>query len=397
MLSSSFLSNESKLYALESGGDAYLIQPADPVVLVATVKSLARLHKAESQAQFAAKQWQATFDSLNEGVAILDSSGVIQRCNRAMTLLLNRSYGEIENRTFAELAQNCFGHKGILPCERVPLEVQSGNRFFRVSVDPIVSNGEATGGVVIVAETTQQKLAEQALLANERLAATGRMAHTIAHEINNPLEAITNLVYLLQGSLNKPEVARRYLDTTADELARVSRICRQILSFNRESSLPVEIRICDLIDDVLALNNRELVEKGLQLRRDWDRSLTIQGFPAQLRQVFSNIVRNAVEASFPGGEIRIKISPSRLGGNFAEPAVRVTVADHGAGIAAENRARVFDAFFTTKDLKGSGVGLWLSASIVQQHGGRLRVRSCTHPSSSGTSLSAVLPCRRNRK
>jgi two-component system NtrC family sensor kinase len=247
------------------------------------------------------------------------------------------------------------------------------------------------------AASTKQKLAEQALLANERLAATGRMAHTIAHEINNPLEAITNLVYLLQGSLDTPEVARRYLDTTADELARVSRICRQILSFNRESSSPVEIRICDLIDDVLALNNRELLEKGLQLRRDWNRSLTIQGFPAQLRQVFSNIVRNAVEASFPGGEIRIKISASRLGRNVADPAVRVTVADHGAGIAAENRTRVFDAFFTTKDLKGSGVGLWLSASIVHQHGGRLRVRSCTQPARSGTCLSAVLPCQRNRK
>lgn len=394
MLSSAFLSNESKLYALESGGDAYLIQPADPVVLVATVRSLARLHKAESQAQLAAKEWQATFDSLNEGVAILDSSGVIQRCNRAMTLLLNRSYGDIENCTFADLVQNCFGQKGILPRESVPLEVQSANRFFRVSLDPIMSHGIATGGVVIVAETTKQKLAEQALLANERLAATGRMAHTIAHEINNPLEAITNLVYLLQGSLDTPEVARRYLDTTAEELSRVSRICRQILSFNRESSSPVEIRICDLIDDVLALNNRELVEKGLQLKRDWNRSLTIQGFPAQLRQVFSNIVRNAAEASVAGGEIRIKISPGRLGRNFAESAVRVTVADQGAGIAAENRARVFDAFFTTKDLKGSGVGLWLSASIVQQHGGRLRVRSCTDPSRSGTCFSVVLPCRR---
>ena len=97
-LSAAFLSNESKLYALESGADAYLIQPADPVVLVATVKSLVRLHRAESQAQLAAKQWQATFDALDEGVAILDSSSVVQRCNRAMTKLLDRSYGEIEGR-----------------------------------------------------------------------------------------------------------------------------------------------------------------------------------------------------------------------------------------------------------------------------------------------------------
>ena len=95
-LSAAFLSNESKLYALESGADAYLIQPADPVVLVATVKSLVRLHRAESQSQLAAKQWQATFDALDEGVAILDSSNVVQRCNRAMTKLLDRSYSEIE-------------------------------------------------------------------------------------------------------------------------------------------------------------------------------------------------------------------------------------------------------------------------------------------------------------
>jgi len=95
-LSAAFLSNESKLYALESGADAYLIQPADPVVLVATVKSLVRLHHAESQAQLAAKQWQATFDALNEGAAILDSSGVVRRCNRAMTTILERSYGRLK-------------------------------------------------------------------------------------------------------------------------------------------------------------------------------------------------------------------------------------------------------------------------------------------------------------
>lgn len=276
------------------------------------------------------------------------------------------------------------------------MEVQAGNRFFRLSVDPIVSDDESTGSIFIIAETTQQKLAEQALLVSERLAATGRMAHTIAHEINNPLEAITNLFYLVQHSIDRPSVARTYIDSAANELARVSRITRQILSFNRESSSPVEIRIGELIDDVLALNNRAIVDKGLRIRKDWHESLLLEGFPAQLRQVFSNIIRNAVEASFPGGEIRIKTSASRLGGKLEEPAVRVTVADHGVGIAPENLARIFDAFFTTKELKGSGVGLWLSSSIVQEHGGHIRARSCTRFSSSGTCLSVVLPCRSTR-
>ena len=118
------------------------------------------------------------------------------------------------------------------------MEVQSGNRFFRLSEDPIVSHGESTGCIFIIAETTQQKLAEQALLVSERLAATGRMAHTIAHEINNPLEAITNLVYPVAASLDKPVVAEQYLNAATNELTRVSRIARQILSFNRESACP---------------------------------------------------------------------------------------------------------------------------------------------------------------
>jgi len=393
LLSSAFLSNESKLYALESGADAYLIQPADPVVLVATVKSLARLNHAESQAQLAAKQWQSTFDALSEGVAIIDQAGVVQRCNRAMTELLGKSYGEIEQRAFAEIIQHSLGHALDLTGEGLPPEIQSENRFFRLSVDPIISQGVSTGSIVIVAETTKQKLAEQALLVSERLAATGRMAHTIAHEINNPLEAITNLVYLLQGSLDKPEVARRYLESTASELARVSRIARQILAFNRESSSPVEISIGELVEDVLALNNRAVVDKNLQIKKKWDASLMIEGFPAQLRQVFSNLVRNAIEASFPNGEIRINISPTSLGHDLSKRAVRVTIADQGIGIPPENMKRIFDAFFTTKELKGSGVGLWLSSSIVQEHGGYIRARSCTRQPESGTYLSVVLPCR----
>jgi two-component system, NtrC family, sensor kinase len=392
MLSSAFLDNESKLYALESGGDGYLIQPADPVVLVATVRSLARLHWAESRAYVAAKQWQATFDSLNEGVAILDADGKVQRCNRAMTQLLDKTYVEIEKRSFASLAGEHFGLDSIPPRETGSLEVQAGNRFFRLGFNPIGSDHGQSGCVAIVTETTKQKLAEQALLVSERQAATGRMAHIIAHEINNPLEAVTNLVYLLQNTLDQPEVARRYLNSTTEELARVSRISRQILSFNRESSSPVKTRIGELVEDVLAWNNRTLVDRNLVLKKDWNDALAIQGYPAQLRQVFSNIVRNAMEASFPGGEIRIKVSATRMG-RQSEPAVRISIADHGIGIAPENMKRVFDAFFTTKELKGSGVGLWLSASIVQQHGGYLQVRSCTAQGHSGTCLSVVLPCQ----
>ncbi len=390
-LSSAFLSNESKLYALESGADAYLIQPADPVVLVATVKSLVRLHQAESKAQFAAKQWQATFDALSEGVALVDSSGTIIRCNRAMTELTGRTFGEIENSNLKDLVQGCFGGSTEFQLDSPPIEVRSRNRFFRLSVDPIHLHADTSDGIFVVAETTKQKLAEQALLVSERLVATGRMANTIAHEINNPLEAITNLIYLLQNSNLNNEVARQLIDTAANELARVSRISRQILSFNRESSSKVRIPICEIIEDVIALNKRAIEDKDLVIDRDWVGVWIIQGFPAQLRQVFSNLLRNAVEASYNGGKIRIRISASRLGFRREQPAVRITIMDQGIGIPQENTKRVFDAFFTTKELKGSGIGLWLSSSIIHEHGGHIQVRSTTKTPNSGTCMSVVLP------
>lgn len=391
-LSSAFLSNESKLFALESGADAYLIQPADPVVLVATVRSLIRLHSAESKARLAAQQWQATFDALSEGVAIVDANGVVQRCNRAMTSLLGKTYGDIENSSLSDLLHQCFGLKTEIPKDAGLIELKSGSRFFRLSLDPIAPNSDVLeGSIFIVGETTKQKLAEEALLISERLAATGRISHTIAHEINNPLEALTNLLYLMKGALDKPEIAGEFLDTATNELGRVSRITKQILSFNRESSKPAEIQTREIIEDVLALNNRALVEKRLRIRTEWNAKLPIQGFPAQLRQVFSNLIRNAIEASLPDREIRIRTSDSRFWHRHGAQAVRVTIADHGVGIERENIGRIFDAFFTTKNLKGSGIGLWLSSTIVQEHGGTLRVRSTAQPSCSGTCLSVLLP------
>lgn len=389
-LSAAFHNTESKLYALGSGADAYLIQPVDPLVLVATVKSLVRLHEAELQAQNAARQWQSTFDSLSEGVAIVDVSGIVLRCNRSMSALLGHSYGEIEGRSLEELLSTCFGaSRTALNIEST--EVQLGTRFFRLRVKPTLTRETPSGCILIVEETTERKRAEQALLISEKLAATGRMAHTIAHEINNPLEAITNLVYLLREELDYPETAREYLLTLEQELERVSRISKQILSFNRESAAPVAAYISDLIEDVLALNKRAIIEKELRIKKEWSSGALIQVFPAQMRQVFSNLVRNAIEASAPGGEVRIKIANCTLWKQPCERAVRISIADHGVGIPPENIRKIFDAFFTTKALKGSGVGLWLSSTIVAEHGGWLRARSTTRLPNSGTCMSLVLP------
>jgi two-component system NtrC family sensor kinase len=390
-LSTAFLDNESRVYALESGADAYLTQPVEPNVLIATVKSLVRLHDAESKAKLSAKQWQATFDALSEGVAVVNNDGIIQRCNRAMTELLSRSYVEIEGQQLTELLQDCLGLKmqdhTALPAQEVPW----GSQHFRIKSEPVLLGDVPTGIIFILADVTHQKLAERAALFNERLAATGRMANTIAHEINNPLEAITNLLYLLRNTSIGSESAMEYLRSAEAEVERVSRIARQILSFHRESASPVEVNLADLMQDVLALNNRAIVEKNLRVITKWNSDSVIHGFPAQLRQVFSNLVRNAIEASGNEMPMTIKISGCKLWNPLIERGARITISDRGIGIPSENLRRVFDAFFTTKELKGTGVGLWLSSTIVQEHRGRIQVRSNTHPEKSGTCISVLLP------
>jgi two-component system, NtrC family, sensor kinase len=393
-LSAAFVDNESRVYALESGADAYLTQPVEPNVLVATVRSLVKTHEAESLAKLRSKQWQSTFDALSEGVAVLDESGKILRCNRAMSELLELAYTEIEGRLLGELLNGSLASLLVADDQLKVQELSYGSRYFRARIERVFLDDEPTGSILVLADLTRSRLAEHAALMNERLAATGRMAHTIAHEINNPLEAITNLLFLLRSPATGPKEAAEYLLSAENEVARVSRIAKQILTFHRESASPISVDLASLMEDVLALNNRAIVEKSLDVRKRWSADICVEGFPAQLRQVFSNILRNAIDASETGGKIDIRISLSFLGPEFGEKAARVTIADRGIGIAKENVARVFDAFFTTKELKGTGVGLWLSATIVHQHGGRIQLKTCDLPDRSGTSISVLLPTKR---
>jgi signal transduction histidine kinase/FixJ family two-component response regulator len=388
-LSAAFFDNESRVYALESGADAYLTQPVEPNVLLATVKSLVKLHEAETLAKISAKQWQSTFDALSEGVALVDETGKIQRCNRAMSLMLERSYAEIEGKNISDLFTGALTAEGI--SEKQITDLSFGARHYRGRLEPILFNNLRTGSIFVLSDITQQKLAEHAAILNERLAATGKMAHTIAHEINNPLEAITNIIYLLQSAQIGREHANELLVSAEEEVARVSRITRQILSFHRESSVPVTVNLSEIIENVLALNNRAVVEKQLRVTKRWDSSLTARVFPAQLRQVLSNVFRNAIEASSLTSEVLIRVSSSSIMSGESKPAVRVSIADRGSGILEDHKGKIFEAFFTTKELKGTGLGLWLSASIIQQHSGRIQVKSRVTSGRSGTVVSILLP------
>jgi signal transduction histidine kinase len=257
----------------------------------------------------------------------------------------------------------------------------------QLSITPVSEAPCTKERVLVLADITDRKLAEYAVVTAEKLAATGKLANAIAHEINNPLEALTNLVYLAQGSDTLEEV-RKMLGLATNELDRISRITRQSLSFHRDSQKPMEIDPGELVQEVTTLMERFATTRRVRLVFECRSSKTIIGFPGQLNQVFSNLIRNAAEAAPPDSQVRIRVSSIKRADRYG---TRVTVHDCGAGILPEIQREIFDPFFTTKDLKGSGLGLWVSKSLINRHQGTIRFRSSVQTGKSGTTFEVFLP------
>ena len=396
-ISASFTSSESRVQALDSGADAYLTQPMEPAVLLATVRALLRLREAEALSQLSAKQWQSTFDALSEGIALIDSEWRVVRCNRALLSLFDKTYSQIEGedvRTLLRRELNYELDETKLP--RVATDTKRERRWFSLRVDPIRDHEIAHGAILIVTEITDRKLAEEALRVSERLAAMGRLANSIAHEINNPLEALTNLVYLLKTSPMDGENSK-YVEMASAELERIARITKQTLAFNRNSEEPVDVALPELLDGVVTLFSPEFNRKGLHVVRRYDSGPIISAFPGELRQVFANILRNALEATPANGQLIVHLRPSCDWKDLSRRGVRIYIVDSGTGMSSEIRRSIFEPFFTTKELKGSGLGLWLSLGIISRHQGRIAVRSTTRAGRSGSCFSIFLPAKEAEK
>jgi PAS domain S-box-containing protein len=251
---------------------------------------------------------------------------------------------------------------------------------------------QSGNGVVleITHDITAQVIAEEALRRNERLAAMGKLAGIVAHEINNPLEAITNAFYLLRRHPSLDDEAKHYAQIAEQELARVSHITKQTLSFYRESQKPVSVSVSELLDDVLELQQRPMQIAKVRVERDYTSKGLVHGFPSELKQVFMNLVSNAIQAMPQGGRMRIRLSETE-GWRGRSAGVRVFISDTGVGITPENAKRLFEPFFTTKATKGTGLGLWISRGIVQKHEGTLRFRSVFGPTGAVTAFQIFLP------
>lgn len=235
-------------------------------------------------------------------------------------------------------------------------------------------------------DVTDRKNAEATLRKTEKLAATGRLAATIAHEINNPLEAVTNLLYLMRTDAQNRD---RYLEMAEQELKRVAHLTKQTLGFYRDTSQRVRTDISVLIEEVVGIYSARLAQRRIAVDMRLDQGCEVEVFPGELRQVFSNLVSNAADAMLDGGRLQVRlrrVHDQRTG----LPGIRVTVADNGTGISPPVLRHMYEPFFTTKEEVGTGLGLWVTKGIVDKHEGRLRVRSSTG-ARHGTVFTLFLP------
>lgn len=225
---------------------------------------------------------------------------------------------------------------------------------------------------VILRDVTRRKQTEAALIQSEKLASLGRLSASIAHEMNNPLGVVGDLLHLLEMRHSLDDVARNDVRMAQREFARVVEISRRTLGFSKSGGAITRINVSDIVQSVLSLISPKIREKGVSCETEFVSNATVWGVETELRQVFWNLLNNALESVPQGGRIRLRVStyPSSAG----RPRVRVTVADNGPGIRAQDLPCLFEPFFTTKE-SGNGLGLWVTDEILKKHGGSIKVRS----------------------
>jgi len=335
------------------------------------------------------------FETITEAVFVRSlHDGRVLHCNAAAERLYGWSCEEFNGNGLHETLHSVFPGS-LAEAEHVLIAEGSWQGRLRqrtrqgqeVIVDCRATLGRAREAVLEVhRDVTLELKAEAALRESEKLAAMGRVAAMIVHEINNPLAALANLAYLLELNSSLDSDARAYVRAAGEELERVAGITRQTLGFYRETREPVTVRLTDLLDDVLALEKSALRPTGIRLVKDYAATAgRVHAIPAELRQVFLNLVTNSIQAMQRGGTLRISVRER------AGQAV-VSIVDTGSGIRAEDRVRLFEPFFSTKAAQGTGLGLWISKGIVEKFGGRIACRCLRMTGGSVTCFRVVLPC-----
>lgn len=334
------------------------------------------LRQAKELAEQRTAELNAVIESMPDGVYIATTDGQV-RTNRWARMMSGERFPS-ELKTL----------KGALEGESSTETVHTPGRWIRSVAVPVRQGDRITGGVAVNTDVTQARLQDEALRKSEKLAAVGQLASSIAHEINNPLESITNLLYLVQRSDSMDEV-KEYARMAQDELARVTEITLQTLRFHRQQSKPVQVNLADLLRTVMTLYTGRLLVRRLNVEMKLMDSPPVLCLEGEIRQVVNNLLRNALDAMSEGGRLLVRLH-SQTDWLTRQRGVRMTVADTGEGIAPEIMAHLFEPFQTSKELTGTGLGLWVSKGIVEKHGGQIRTRSRRGPGH-GTVFTVWLP------
>jgi signal transduction histidine kinase len=252
------------------------------------------------------------------------------------------------------------------------------------------SSGQMIGVVLVFRDISERRMSEGALMRAEKLAAAGRLAASVAHEVNNPLEGLTNLVYIARRSDQLDEV-RQLLTQAEDELSRIAHITRQSLGFYRETSIPARFMPAAVVREVTDFYSPRAASIGVSFVVNAKTEREVLGSAGEFRQILSNLLANSLDACASGATIRVEANSAVDARNLSRPGVRITIADTGFGIPTEHLENIFEPFFTTKKDTGTGLGLWVSRELVEKHGGTLRVRSRTTHPLCGTLFSIFLP------
>ncbi len=346
-------------------------------------QQLTELTDLFQEVERAKREWETSVDAIEEGILLLDEHGRILRLNRTLAKWLHTDTSVLLGRYCCQAIHGLDATPDYCPHvqpstqperpREVEMEIASLGGSFRCISYPLRDGDGAFGGAVtVLKDVTAEKRIQAQLIQSEKLAATGRMAASLAHEINNPLQAIQGCLDLVHANPADPQKQQRYLTLARNEVERLAAIVQRMLDFYRPSKgvrMPTDVR--QLVDDVLVFSAKRLQHARVTARTVWEAgNLCVEGIPNQLKQVFLNLVLNAVDAMPNGGELLIR-------GEIVEregPWLSVEFVDTGTGIPPEDLDRIFEPFYTTK-MTGTGLGLGISHSIVSSHGGRLTVSS----------------------
>ncbi|HEV8523385.1 MAG TPA: ATP-binding protein, partial [Terriglobales bacterium] len=249
------------------------------------------------------------------------------------------------------------------------------------------ASGHPLRTIGLLQDVTEKKSTEEVLLRTEKLAAAGRLAASIAHEINNPLAALTNLLFIVKDDASLSRAGRQYVSMAEEELRRLSHIAKQTLGFYKEAAQPETFELPALLDEVLDLYLRNM-PAGIKVEKHYGESVPTQAIRGELQQVFSNLISNAIDALGEQGALRVVVEPSRVP---QRPGMLVSIANDGPGIPPEHRKRLFEPFFTTKPGVGTGLGLWLAKQLIEKHGGSIEIESSVDGANRGTQFVVFVP------